>query len=242
MDLLLHCFSLTNSWAALLQQDFIKLLTSHQTLSTYFCSPPAALQHWGTSISIIDWANVGCTKATFAQFAREIWKQFEVQSVRVVCRLVCGPFLLPAKPSHRGRHKVETICFSTCPGSAFWACEQATRWLSAESWLPLSLGREGWHSLTHNPKAGPLFRTCTGPFYPHPFHVVLLGEVLQGLAQPGLSKAIRANYRYPVTGALGQARWGAQRPGRRAGVSLGQKDKATLGPILSECLPGSMNW
>lgn len=87
-----------------------------------------------------------------------------------------------------------------------------------------------------------LFQDSHSGLLPPPFHMVLLGEVLQGLAQPGLSKAIRANYRYPVTGALGQARWGAQRPGGRAGVSLGQKDKATLGPTLSECLPGSTNW
>lgn len=50
------------------------------------------------------------------------------------------------------------------------------------------------------------FRTRAQAFYPHPLHMVLLGEVLRGLTQPGLSKAIRANYRYPVTGALGQAR------------------------------------
>lgn len=86
-----------------------------------------------------------------------------------------------------------------------------------------------------------LFQDLHSALLPPPFHTVLLGEALQGLAQPGLSKAIRANYRYPVTGALGQARWGAQRPGGRAGVSLGQKDKATLGPTLSECLPGSSN-
>lgn len=86
------------------------------------------------------------------------------------------------------------------------------------------------------------FRTRARPFYPHPFHMVLLGEVLRGLTQSGLSMAIRANYRYPVTGALGQARWGAQRPYGRAGVNLGQKEKATLGPTLSECLPGSTNW
>lgn len=86
-----------------------------------------------------------------------------------------------------------------------------------------------------------LFQDLHSALLPPPFHTVLLGEALQGLAQPGLSKAIRANYRYPVTGALGQARWGAQRPGGRAGVSLGQKEKATLGPTLSEYLPGSSN-
>lgn len=96
--------------------------------------------------------------------------------------------------------------------------------------------------LSHTIQKPVLFQDSHSALLTPPFHTVRLEEVLQGLAQPGLSKAIRANYRYPVTSALEQTRWGAQRPGRRAGVSLGQKDKATLGPTLSECLPGSTNW
>lgn len=54
------------------------------------------------------------------------------------------------------------------------------------------------------------FRTRARPFYPHPFHMVLLGEVLQGLTQPGLSKAIRA-----ITGILLLVHWDRPGEGRR---------------------------
>ena len=60
--------------------------------------------------------------------------------------------------------------------------------------------------LSHTIQRLVLFQDSHSALLPPPFHTVLLGEVLQGLAQPGLSKAIRANYRYPVTSALGQAR------------------------------------
>lgn len=141
--------------------------------------------------------------------------------------------------------KAEAVFLSTSPGWACWLCEQATRWWSVESWLQHSLGPSPVAScdiLSQTIQRLVLFQESCSALLPPPFHTLLLGEVLQGLTQPGLWKAIRANYRYPVTSALGQARWGAQRPGGRAGVSLGQKDKASLGPTLSECLPGSMNW
>lgn len=137
---------------------------------------------------------------------------------------------------------VVTLC-GCCPSCRCETLKQelVTRWKLTPALPQTQHGHKGWHSLTDNLKAGPLSGPCARRFYPHPFHMVLLGEVLRGLTQPGLSKAIRANYRYPVTGALGQARWGAQRPYGRAGVNLGQKEKATLGPTLSECLPGSTN-
>lgn len=60
--------------------------------------------------------------------------------------------------------------------------------------------------LSHTIQRLVLFQGSHSALLTPPFHTVRLGEVLQGLAQPGLSKAIRANYRYPVTSALGQAR------------------------------------
>ena len=60
--------------------------------------------------------------------------------------------------------------------------------------------------LSHTIQRLVLFQDSHSALLPPPFHTVLLEEVLQGLAQPGLSKAIRANYRYLVTRALGQAR------------------------------------
>lgn len=136
----------------------------------------------------------------------------------------------------------------------FGACEQAARhWkstpihslslpLSLALCFSLSLPAARGDILSHTIWGLVLFQESHSALLPLPFHTALLGEALQGLAQPGLSKAIRANYRYPVTGAMGRARWGAQGPGRRAGVSLGQKEEATLGPTLSQCLPGSQNW
>lgn len=60
--------------------------------------------------------------------------------------------------------------------------------------------------LSHTIQRPVLFQDSHSAQLPPPFHTVVLGEVLQGLAQSGLSKAIRANYRYLLTSALGQAR------------------------------------
>lgn len=84
------------SWAALLQQDFFKHLTSNQTIPSYFCSPcsSALLGH----INLYYWMRK-CHpwRTTLAQITKEIWKQFEVH---FVCRLVFSPFPLPARLSH----------------------------------------------------------------------------------------------------------------------------------------------
>lgn len=92
-----------------------------------------------------------------------------------------------ARFSHWGRCKAEAIYFSTSLCPAFWACEQATWWWSAESWLPHSLspspGRKGWHSLTHNPEAGPLSGLALGPINP----TFSYGEA--GRSSPGISPA-----------------------------------------------------
>lgn len=94
-----------------------------------------------------------------------------------------------------------------------------------------------------------LFQGSHSALLPPPFDTaLLLGEVLPGLAQPGLSKAIRANYRYPVTSALGQAGEGRRGQAGEQGSAWDKKTGPPWAPLYQSVSlapqtgrPGSMN-
>lgn len=118
------------------------------------------------------------------------------------------------------------------PVLLFWVSKAGVcKLMKTDSDAPVAPARPQGVTFSYRQSKGrSSFRIRAGPFHPHPFHMVLLGEVLRGLTQPGLWKTIRAKLQvscYWCTGT-GQVR-GAEAI-RESRGQLGTKREGHPGP------------